>query len=60
MAERDLYLFQIRIRYTHEQIACLLKQMSALYLYFALKSLVCIWQNEMEPALFKDVISMLL
>lgn len=53
MAERGLHLFQVRIRYTHEQIACLLKQMSALYLYFALKSLVCIWQNKIGPALFK-------
>lgn len=56
MAERSLHLFQIRIKYTHEQIACLLKQMSALYLYFALKSLVCIWHNEIELALFKDAI----
>lgn len=54
MAEQGLHLFQMRIRYTHEQIACLLKQMSALYLYFALRSLVCIWENVIQPALVKD------
>lgn len=53
MAEQGLHLFQMRIRYTHEQIACLLKQMSALYLYFAPRSLVCIWQNVIQPALVK-------